>query len=164
MRGISAASCWAVCSGALGSFWIVRLTPTSLPDDELAAACDIMRRSLEAGASIRESISVAAIQAPDGLRGELERASTLIELGFSPRRALERAGLPELSDRLGDAITLGIPVSHSLHSLARFRRSEAALEFETRLRRAPVLMALPLSLCLLPSFFLIGFAPLLKAL
>ena len=150
--------------GGLGSFWISRLTPKPPPDDDLAAACDVMRRSLVAGASVREALSVAAAQGPDGTRAELERAAGLIDLGFSPRRALERAGLPELSDRLGDAITLGIPVSHSLHSLARLRRSEAALEFETRLRRAPVLMALPLSLCLLPSFFLIGFAPLLKAL
>lgn len=150
--------------GGLGSFWIVRLTPKPPPDDDLAAACDVMRRALVAGVSVRGALSAAAAQGPDGTRAALERAGAMIDLGFTPRRALERAGLPELSDRLGDAFTLGVPLSDSLHSLARLRRAEASLEFETRLRRAPVLMALPLSLCLLPSFFLIGFAPLLKAL
>lgn len=150
--------------GGLGSLWIARLTPKPPPDDDLAAACDAMRRSLAAGASVREALSLTSIQGPDGTRAELERAGALIDLGFTPRRALDRAGLPELSDRLGDALTLGIPLSDSLRSLAQLRRAEASLEFETRLRRAPVLMALPLSLCLLPSFFLIGFAPLLKVL
>lgn len=150
--------------GGLGSFWISRLTPKPPPDDDLAAACDVMRRSLMAGSSVHVALTVASVGGPDGIRAELQEAIALIDIGFSPRRALERAGLPELSDRLGDALTLGVPLCDSLRSLARLRRAQATHEFESRLRRAPVLMALPLSLCLLPSFFLIGFAPMLKVL
>lgn len=149
--------------GGLGSVWIARLTPKPPPDDDLAAACDVMTRSLEAGASVVDALSAAACYGPAPIRARFTGARAMMDLGLSPRRALERAGLPELGERIGDALGLGVPLSVSLRSLAGLRREEASLSFETRLRRAPVLMALPLSLCLLPSFFLIGFAPLLRA-
>jgi pilus assembly protein TadC len=122
-----------------------------------------MSRSLDAGASLVEVLSIATA-GTSALQPLFERAQDLMVLGLEPRHAFERAGLPELADRLGEATELGIPLSDSLSSLAQVRRAEAASDFEARLRRAPVMMAIPLSLCLLPSFFLIGFAPLLGSL
>lgn len=166
--GVDSASMGAVSLGAvlggLGSFWIARLTPRPPPDDGLALAVDGMSRSLSAGASLIETLAAAAIEGSSESQPRFERARDLMVLGLEPRRAFERAGLPELADRFGDAIELGVPLSDSLRSLARVRRAEAASDFEARLRRAPVMMAIPLSLCLLPSFFLIGFAPLLDSL
>jgi hypothetical protein len=44
------------------------------------------------------------------------------------------------------------------------RRAARSRDFDAAMRRAPVLMVVPLVICVLPSFLLLGVAPFLRGL
>jgi pilus assembly protein TadC len=94
----------------------------------------------------------------------LARARRLAALGASWPEALRRAddGFGDLAAVIERATSSGSPVAAPLRSLAASRRLQAERSFEARLRRAPVVMVMPLTLCVLPSFAVLGLAPFLR--
>jgi hypothetical protein len=57
-----------------------------------------------------------------------------------------------------------MPLADALESFAERWRRERTSAFDARLRRAPVLIVIPLTLLVLPSFLLLGVAPFVRGL
>jgi pilus assembly protein TadC len=72
--------------------------------------------------------------------------------------------LRELGAVVVRAERLGTPASAALRAFAEVRRREREDEFERAARRAPVLMVLPLTTCILPAYVLLAVGPILRGL
>ncbi len=147
----------------LGTRWMRRLMP-GLPEEgaSVRLASTVAAR-LRAGASLAEALDQAAGVGP----GVLQRAGKQVALGRSWPEALRATGskdFPLLAGLLERAQRLGTDVAIDLESFAEDLRDAAAREFEARLRRASVLVVVPLTICVLPGFVLLAFGPLLRRL
>jgi uncharacterized protein len=94
---------------------------------------------------------------------QLRRSARLVRLGATWTQALERsvdASLQQLGRTLLQAEDKGLPVAASLDAFAAATRREKARLFDAAIRRAPVLMVVPLVVCVLPAFVLLGLGPL----
>lgn len=143
-----------------GLCWIDRLVPRPSLDDEMAGFSSAAASLLESGAGLWRALDVACRSFP-----MLGRAPRLVRLGSSWPEALVATDdrLGEVAGVLRRAAALGTPVAPALRALAVARRSEAGLEFDRALRRAPVLMTVPLVCCVLPSYALLGLVPFLRS-
>lgn len=152
--------------GVMGLWWMGRIVPR--PDgisDPRAALASLLAAVCEAGASPSAALEVMAGCAGAPLGEELRRAQRLASLGLSWPEALRHSDgdrLGELAAVIERATSSGSPVAAPLRSLAASRRQQGARDFEARLRRAPVVMVVPLTLCVLPSFAVLGLAPFLR--
>jgi tight adherence protein B len=150
----------------IGLWWMGRIVPRPEGlDDPCAALAGLLAAVCEAGASPGAALEVMAGCVGAPLGGQLRRARRLASLGVSWPEALRRSD----GDRLGELAAVierttssGSPVAASLRSLAASMRQQRARDFESRLRRAPVVMVVPLTLCVLPSFAVLGLAPFLR--
>jgi Flp pilus assembly protein TadB len=151
--------------GGVGLWWMGRIVPS--PEglgDPCAALATLMAGVCEAGTSPGAALEVIAGCVGAPLGEDLDRARRLASLGATWPEALRRAdaGLADLAAVIQRATISGAPVAAPLRSLAASRRLQAARDFEARLRRAPVVMVVPLTLCVLPSFAVLGLAPFLR--
>jgi Flp pilus assembly protein TadB len=150
-----------------GIVWISKLVPRPPQADDAAAVADIAAGVLAGGAALAPILEALAENGPLRLRASLSRAVRLKHLGLSWPQALARSGeegLGALGPTVGRAHDLGIPIAMALSRFSVWRRTEQAQQFDAQLKRAPVAMVLPLTLCVLPSFALLGLAPFLRGL
>lgn len=148
--------------GAAGLWWIGRLLPRSPDDDDGAAAlADDLAAALEGGIGLTAALEAAAEHPPPGVEPELKRARRVVLLGGEWVAALEREGEPlrSLAQVVARSKAWGTPAAAPLRAWAEARRADARTEMQRRLRRAPVLMVVPLTVCVLPSFVLLAFGP-----
>jgi tight adherence protein B len=140
---------------AAGLWWIGKLVPAPAGADDGAAA-------LAGGIGLGPALEAAAAYPPSGLEGALDRAGRRARLGQSWPEALRREGGPlaALAAVVARSAAWGVPAAGPLHEWARARRDEVRTEMQAALRRAPVLMVVPLTVCVLPSFALLAFGPL----
>jgi pilus assembly protein TadC len=149
-----------------GMVWMLRLVPRPPDGDEpVALFLDHVAASLRAGAPLASALEVACGVTSGELRELLARARRQAALGRTWPDALEAVGLGG-SDGVGSALRraerLGTPPAAALEAIAEGRRRAAMHDFERRVRRAPVLMVLPLVLCVLPAFGLLAIVPFLR--
>lgn len=152
----------------LGAWWMSRLIP-QLPttDDPIALYADHVAAALAGGAPLEVALAEVAHCAPAPIRAPLAEAHRRTMLGLSWPDALETicdGRFRSLAACLRRADQLGVPPGEGAASFARSRREACAREFERELRRAPVLMVLPLVLCVLPAFVLLAIVPFLRGL
>jgi tight adherence protein B len=151
-----------------GMRWIRRLVPSpAAQEDAVYVVAETAAAFLKGGAPIAPVLTAAAAAAPEELAGELERCYRLTRLGLPWPSALgtsEHEGLRALSGVLRRSSALGLPARAQLESFAVTRRESARRELEHGLRRAPVLMVIPLAVCVLPSFVLLAIVPFLRGL
>jgi tight adherence protein B len=151
-----------------GVLWIERLVPTPpREDDGVALTADLVASAMRGGASLAAALEVAAAHAPVDLIPVLARSRRLVRLGMTWLDALCRVHderLTSLSNALRGAYVHGLPLADVLEAFSDRRREDTALAFEAALKKAPVLMVVPLTLCVLPSFILLGVAPFLRGL
>ena len=155
-----------VALGVSGLLWIERLVPKSpATEDPGASTATLLAGILGGGASVGDAIR--ACSGRDILGGELRAAARRVTLGASWSVALALSSSEAVRD-LGSALErsdrLGLPATETLMLVAERRRRERATRLDAELRRAPVVMVLPLVLCVLPSFLLIGVVPFLRGL
>ena len=152
--------------GVSGLLWIGRLVPKSpATDDPGASTATLLAGILGGGVSIGDAIRACAGAGP--LAGELQAATRRVILGASWPAALALSSseaVRDLGSALGRSDRLGLPAVESLLLIAERRRRECVIRLDAELRRAPVMMVLPLALCVLPSFLLIGVVPFLRGL
>jgi tight adherence protein B len=147
-----------------GMRWIDRLLP--IPEDRVDPAALL---AVVAGAALRSGCNLGQVMEAAAARDPtlLGRAGRLRRLGFSWPEALARSDDPALGS-LGAALLAthrtGVPVIPALDAFARRRAAESASEFERAIRRAPVKMVVPLTLCVLPAFGFIALTPFLRSL
>lgn len=151
-----------------GLVWMSRLVPRPLSHDDIATTtADLAGSALIGGSSVRLVLDAVTQVVRGPGAEELERVRRRVVLGISWHEALERStdeGLCALGRVTKRALELGEPVSQALCEFASSRRAAALRDFEAATRRAPVFMAAPLSLCILPAYALLGLGPYVRSL
>lgn len=151
-----------------GLRWISRLTPAPPDsDDAVAAVADVVAGVVAAGIDLRRALDYVAGRVPKEVREPFARASRLVVLGSTWPEALAASSDPHVS-ALGGALLsayrVGVPVAGRLRLFASDLREQRRLAFEAETRKAPVMMVLPLVLCILPSFLLLALGPFVRGL
>ncbi|HEX6150994.1 type II secretion system F family protein [Nocardioides sp.] len=124
--------------------------------------------ALRAGASTTSAVRQAAAALPGPAADRLLVAADRLALGVPPERVWETlAGDTELGAvgrALARAERTGAAVAAVVERLADDLAGAARAEVEDRARAVGVRAAVPLGVCLLPSFLLLGIVPLVAAL
>lgn len=133
-------------------------------EEELPQLVDLLVAALQAGLAPGEALDRVAAVCPPTSRTELQVPLARLRLGADPVAVWSDLSThPQLS-RLG--ITLrratesGAPVAEALGRLAEELRANRRGRVEAQVRRIEVRAAVPLGVCLLPSFVLTGVVPL----
>ena len=94
-------------------------------------------------------------------------ARRLVRLGLTWGEALQRScdeSLARLGRILAQSEGKGLPMTATLGAFADARRKEVAGRLDAAIKRAPVLMIIPLVTCVLPAFVLLGLGPFIRGL
>lgn len=166
---------WLVVGGPLGAALGVavgavllrraaRPRTTPVPAGQLALLAGLVLSAVEAGAPPARALAAAGSALPGVAADDLRRAVDRLDIGDDPaavwRDLAATPALAPLARAFERAHVTGASVSGVLTRLAidleRGRRTEA----EIAARSVGVRAAVPLGLCLLPSFLLLGVVPL----
>ena len=135
---------------------------------DLPHVVELVAATLRAGAAPGEGIVVVAAALPGPAADRLGPVAARLTLGLDPGVVWsELAADPDLGRLgrvLGRAHASGAPVVAAVERLADDLAASARADAEERARAVGVKAALPLGLCLLPAFLLIGIVPLVVAL
>jgi Flp pilus assembly protein TadB len=169
---------WGIAAGALaavGCHWFSgRVEPRSARRrrERLLAAVphvvDLMAACLSAGLSPAAAVDqiVDALQQPvqQPIREELRGLSARLRLGVDPvtvwRDLARHPQLGGLGRSMARAVESGASVADAMHRLADDIRQRSRADVEARARSVGVKAAVPLGVCLLPAFVLVGVVPL----
>lgn len=155
----------AVCWWAIG-----RMEPPGARRrrERLAAsvphAVDLMAACLAAGLSPAAALEQVTAVVDQPLAGELAGVSARLRLGVAPatvwRDLAAHPQLGGLGRTIARAVESGASVADAMLRLADDQRRRDRAAVETRARSVGVKAALPLGVCLLPAFVLVGVVPL----
>ncbi len=133
---------------------------------DLPQACDLLAVCLESGMPLRGAVEVIAESLGGPLGGLLEEVAAKVRLGVDEAEAwAELAGaepaLAVLGREVARTLGSGMGLSGTLRALGSDARSDAASAAEVRARRVGVRSVLPLMVCFLPAFMLLGVVPII---
>lgn len=183
--GLAGVAVWLLLGGVRGvvagalvvpllAAGLSRLEPARVRRDRLELirnaplVADLLAASLAAGAPLERALPVVA-RAVGGVAGTaLAVVQRRIELGEPPGRAwltlMDRPGLDGIARTVARSARTGAPLSGLLSSTADDLRSAASAAALAEVRAASVRAVLPLGLCLLPAFALLGIVPIVGGL
>lgn len=133
---------------------------------DLPQACDLLAVCLESGLPLRSAAEVIS----DALAGPLGECMAevvaKVRLGVDESRAWSELGRAEpalavLGREVARTVGSGVALSRTLRSLGVDARRDAAAAAEVRARRVGVRSVLPLMVCFLPAFLLLGVVPII---
>jgi Flp pilus assembly protein TadB len=162
-------------AGAVG-VWVVigRAEPPAVRRLREQAVADLphvvglLASALRSGAATGEAVRVVGAALPGSAADRLAPVSARLALGADPVQVWEQLAEDDALGPLGRALAraqvTGAPVVRSVERLADELAASARAETEDRARAVGVKAALPLGLCLLPAFVLIGIVPLVAGL
>ncbi len=163
-----------VVAAALTWTWIGRSEPASVrrrreaAERELPGLVHLLVTALESGSDVAEAVRLVCEALPGPAAELLGGVPARLSLGMSPERAwgvvLAHPAVAPLARTMVRAHRSGSPVTQEVIRLADELDRRARLGVEERARAVGVKAAVPLGLCLLPSFLLIGVVPLVAAL
>jgi Flp pilus assembly protein TadB len=135
---------------------------------DLPHVVELFGATLRSGAAPGEGIALVCAALPGPAGDRLSGVAARLALGLDPVEVWTSLGddpeLGRLGRTLARAHATGAPVVASVERLADDLARSARAETEERARAVGVKAALPLGLCLLPAFVLIGIVPLVVAL
>ena len=156
---------------AAGTWWATgRMEPPAVRRrrEQLTASVphvvDLMAACLVVGLSPAAAVEqiTAAVDPP--VREELAALAARLRLGVDPVTVWrDLAGHPQLGGlgrSIARAVDSGASVADAMQRLAEDLRRRTRADVETRARAVGVKAALPLGICLLPAFVLVGVVPL----
>lgn len=138
-----------------------------VPARHVALAADLLASVVDAGVGLPTALAEVAAALPGPVGSALERVHRLGAVGAGPSRAL--AGLVESDPaaRLGRSLLqaqeTGMPPVPVLRAAATRQRDRARSHALRRARGAGSRAALPVGLCFLPAFVLVGVVPVVVA-
>ncbi len=132
----------------------------------LPQACDLLAVCLESGLPLRGAVEVIADALDGPLGGLLEEVAAKVRLGTDEADAwAELAGaepaLAVLGREVARTLGSGMALSGTLRALGTDARRDAAASAEVRARKVGVRSVLPLMVCFLPAFLLLGVVPII---
>lgn len=135
---------------------------------DLPHVVGLLGSALRSGAATGEAVGVVCAALPGAAADRLAPVAARLALGADPVRVWEQLAADDALGPLGRALARaqvsGAPVVRSVERLADELAATARAEVEDRARAVGVKAALPLGLCLLPAFVLIGIVPLVAGL
>ena len=135
---------------------------------DLPYVVELFAATLRAGASPGAGIGVVCAALPGPATERLSAVAARLSLGLDPVQVWSSLSDDPQLGRLGRALARaqesGAPVVAAVERLADDLARSARAETEERARAVGVKAAVPLGLCLLPAFVLIGIVPLVVAL
>lgn len=135
---------------------------------DLPHVVELLASTLGAGAAPGDAIAVVCDALPGEAASRLAGVSARLAIGLDPVRVweslLDDAELAPLGRTLARAQATGAPVVPAIQRLADDLARRSRADVEERARTVGVKAALPLGLCLLPAFLLIGIVPLVVGL
>ncbi len=170
--GVSAAV--APACAALGWWWFGRLEPQIVrrqrvaEADDLPITLDMVAACLEAGAPLRAAVRQVADLAPVGTSGTLARLDVAVRLGVDEPAAWSAlVDDPVWGAAARDVVRslqTGVPAREVLREHAAEARAAGHNARLARARAVGVWSALPLMVCFLPAFLLLGVVPIVAGL
>ncbi|MFC3999954.1 type II secretion system F family protein [Nocardiopsis sediminis] len=131
---------------------------------ELPMAVDLMAAGLRAGCTMPDTLAAVTQAVPGPLGALLGGVADQLRLGADPVSAWGRVAGPPDVTAVGRAVARaadsGAPVADLLHRQAAEIRAGARDRALARSQRLGVLVVVPLGVCFLPAFVLIGVVPL----
>ena len=131
---------------------------------ELPHVVELFAAALAAGSAPGPALGQVCMALPGGAADELRGVRAGLALGRPPlevwRELSHHASLGPLGRTMARAQQSGAPVVDAVRLLADDLATNARIELEDRARAVGVKAALPLGLCLLPAFLLLGIVPL----
>ncbi|MFA6298802.1 MAG: type II secretion system F family protein [Nocardioides sp.] len=135
---------------------------------ELPHVVTLLAAALRAGVAPAEAARLVCRALPGPATRRLERTVAHLELGADPGQVWDRLahepGLAPLGRALARSQATGASVVAAVDRLSDELAREARGQVEDRARAVGVKAAVPLGLCLLPAFVLIGIVPLVAGL
>jgi Flp pilus assembly protein TadB len=156
--------------------WVVidRAEPAAVRRDRDAARRDLphvvglLADALRAGQSAPEALAVVAAALPGPASARLAAVVPRLRLGLDPATVFTDLAadpaLAPLGRALARAHRTGAPVTATVDRLATELAGTARADLEDRARAIGVRAAVPLGLCLLPAFLLLGIVPVVAGL
>jgi Flp pilus assembly protein TadB len=130
---------------------------------ELPALVRLLSAALSSGAAPAEALVAVAAALPGPAAARLLPAASRLHLGADPektwRTLVDDPALAPLGRALARAQATGAPVATTVERLADDLTRNARAEVEDRARAVGVKAAVPLGICLLPAFLLLGVVP-----
>jgi pilus assembly protein TadC len=158
-----------VVAVAVGA-WLRRLEPAAVRrrraaiDETLPLAVDLLASCLAVGQAPAAALQQVSAVVDPPLRAELEEVATRLRLGADPvavwRDVATHPQLGGWGRTVLRAVDSGASVADAMAAHADDLRQAARGRVETRARAVGVRAALPLGVCLLPAFVLLGVVPL----
>jgi Flp pilus assembly protein TadB len=149
--------------------WLVRqpgraeLAAAGRAQRQLPLALDLMAAALTSGATLPASVALAARACGPPIDRPLRQVESALELGAAPdeawRTVLRDPVLQQLGRLALRSTASGAAMAGACRELAGREREARVVEAQVAIKRAGVLTVLPLALCFLPSFFLVGVVP-----
>jgi pilus assembly protein TadC len=150
--------------------WIGRTEPASerrrreAAERELPALVHLLVGALESGCDLAEALRLVCVALPGPAAELLATVPVRLSLGVAPETAwqtvLDDPALAAVGRAMVRAHRSGASVTQEVARLADDLDRRARVRVEERARTVGVKAAVPLGLCLLPSFLLIGVVPL----
>ncbi len=135
---------------------------------DLPQFCDLLACCLQAGQPLRRAIDVVASVCDGPVAQDLGRVVDLVRAGVPEAEAWRELGQrPEwrrLALDLARSVETGSEVADAVRHHAELTRQDAHQKREIDARAAGVRSVLPLTVCFLPAFFLVGIVPVVAGL
>ena len=157
-------------AGVAVAVWLRRLEPASVRrrreaiDEALPLAVDLLASCLAAGQAPAVALQQVTDVVDHPLRDELQEVATRLRLAADPIRVWrDVAAHPQLGSwgrTVLRAVDSGASVADAMAAHADDLRQASRSRVEARARAVGVRAALPLGVCLLPAFVLLGVVPL----
>lgn len=153
---------FGIAVNRLGWWWIqhmVTRSGVSAPDHSSALAQGLCI-SLRAGLSLRTAVEYWAAEHDLVLHHALSRGDSLSD-ALQEFVQLHGEGSHHLVQVLVEADRDGLPVIHTVSRLSLEMRAQRRHQAEIKMRQLPTKLALPIVLCVLPSFILLTVMPII---
>jgi Flp pilus assembly protein TadB len=164
---------WGLGAGVLAVVlvprWLRRLEPTAdrrrraRIAADLPLAVDLLAACLRAGRPVGDGLTVVAGAVGGPLGALLAEVDARLRLGADPADAwgvlAGQPGCAPLARAVERAVRSGAPLADSLEQLAGDVRQERRWSADERARAVEARSVVPLGLCFLPAFVLIGIVP-----
>ena len=162
-----------LAAGAVGWWLLRRSRRPRNPDNSAyrltaASVLDLLAACLRVGMPVPIALETVAAGAPAETGNALCATANLLALGAEPAPAWApvraRPGFAELAVAATRTARSGAALASTADDLARRLRDGLDVEAEERAERAGVALALPVGLCFLPAFFVLGVLPIVLGL
>lgn len=172
---VGGAAGWVVAALIGAAIWttIGRMEPASIREQreqaarELPHVVQLLAMVLASGASLPDAVRQVSRAFPGPATAALRRCEARLTVGVAPEvvwsELAEQRGFARVGRALARAQASGVPVADVVRRLGVDLAREARAEAEDRARAVGVRAAVPLGLCLLPAFLLIGIVPVVVA-